>query len=66
MVKYIFDVSEFKFEFECKRNWKLGTHLLHMPKHILPAVKHALSFLGVQVKDELRGVVFIASLISAT
>lgn len=37
-----------------------------MPKHILPAVKHTLAFLRVQVKDEVRGVVGIAFLISVT
>lgn len=35
-----------------------------MPKHILPAVKHTLAFLCIQVKDKVRGVVGVAFLIS--
>lgn len=42
------------------------TYLLHMSKDILPAVKYTLSFLWVQVKDEVRCVVGIALLISVT
>lgn len=35
-----------------------------MPKHILPAVKHTLAFLRIQVKDKVSGVVGVALLIS--
>lgn len=44
----------------------LVAHLLHMPEHILPAVKHTLAFLRIQVKDKVSGVVGVAFLISAT
>lgn len=58
MGKFIFNVYEFKFEFDANRTEKreklnFGAHLLHMPKHVFPAVKHALAFLRVQVKDKL-------------
>lgn len=71
MMKYIFDAYEFKFEFDLNRTNKteklhFEAHLLHMPKHILPAVKHTLAFLCIQVKDKICGVVGIAFLISVT
>lgn len=37
-----------------------------MPEHILPAVKHTLAFLRIQVKDKVSGVIGVAFLISAT
>lgn len=42
----------------------LVANLLHMPEHILPAVKHTLALLRVQVKDKVRGVVGVGFLIS--
>lgn len=39
------------------------TYLLHVSQHILPAVKHSLSFFRVQLVDEVGSVVFITVLI---
>lgn len=39
-------------------------YLLHMSKYILPAVKHTLALLGVQVEDKICCIVFIGVLIS--
>lgn len=39
-------------------------YLLHMAKYILPAVKHTLAFLCVQVENEVCAVVCITFLIS--
>lgn len=38
-------------------------HLLHVAKHILPAVEDAFPLLRVQVEDEVSGVVLIALLV---
>lgn len=43
-----------------------GPHLLHVAQHVLPAVEHALALLGVQLVDEVRGVVLAAALVPAT
>lgn len=40
-------------------------YLLHVAKHILPAVKDALSLLRVQVENEVSGIVLVALLIPA-
>lgn len=40
-------------------------HLLHVAQHVLPAVEDALPLLGVQVEDEVSGVVLIALLVPA-
>lgn len=47
-------------------NLHLVVHLLHMSKYILPAVKHTLALLCVQVEDKVCGVVGTAFLISET
>lgn len=36
-----------------------------MAQHVLPAVEHALALLGVQLVDEVRGVVLAAALVPA-
>lgn len=38
-------------------------YLLQVAQHVSPAVKHAPAFRGVQVVQELRGVVFVALLV---
>lgn len=40
-------------------------YLLHVTQNILPAVKHSLALLGVELIDEVCGVVFITVLIPA-
>lgn len=41
-------------------------HLLHVTEDVLPAVKHSLPLLGVQLVDEVSGEVFVAVLVSKT
>lgn len=43
----------------------LGCYLLHVAKHVLPAIKDALPLLRVQVENEVSSVVLIAFLIPA-
>lgn len=40
-------------------------YLLHVTQNVLPAVKHSPAFLGIELIDEVSGVVFITVLIPA-
>ena len=46
--------------------WLCPAHLLHVAQHVLPAVEHAFALLGVELVDEVGGVVLAAVLIPAT